>query len=161
MSVKKKKSIIMRFDTTKTLGILGGGQLGKMLVQSAMEFDLYIKSMDADPSAPCAIYAHEFFCGSLLDFDQVVQFGLTCDILTIEIEHVNVDALYTLEKEGKKVYPQPRVLEAAVEMMARAALPAALFGFGQGLVLLAQRGFGLGQCPAAAGNLFVGIAQLP
>ncbi|MFN3782616.1 MAG: 5-(carboxyamino)imidazole ribonucleotide synthase [Spirosomataceae bacterium] len=100
----------MRFDTTKTLGILGGGQLGKMLVQSAMEFDLYIKSMDADPSAPCAIYAHEFFCGSLLDFDQVVQFGLTCDILTIEIEHVNVDALDYLASLGKKVFPQPSVL---------------------------------------------------
>lgn len=101
---------IMRFDTTKTLGILGGGQLGKMLVQSAMEFDLYIKSMDSDASAPCAVYAHEFVCGSLLDYDKVVEFGLSCDLITIEIENVNVNALDYLVSLGKTVYPQPSVL---------------------------------------------------
>lgn len=100
----------MRFDTTKTLGILGGGQLGKMLVQAAMEFDTYIKSMDPDSQAPCATYAHEFVCASLLDYEKVVQFGLSCDIITIEIEHVNVDALEYLVSLGKKVYPQPAIL---------------------------------------------------
>ena len=102
--------LLMRFDTTKTLGILGGGQLGKMLVQAAMEFDIYIKSMDPDSSAPCATYAHEFVCASLLDYEKVIQFGLSCDIITIEIEHVNVDALDYLASIGKKVYPQPSVL---------------------------------------------------
>ncbi len=98
------------FSSNFRLGILGGGQLGRMLIQSAIDFNLHIKVMDGDPDAPCRYVAHEFTVGKLTDFDAVYAFGKTVDVLTIEIEHVNVDALEKLESEGVKVYPQPRVI---------------------------------------------------
>lgn len=93
------------------LGILGGGQLGRMFIQNAMRYNVRISVLDPDPKAPCADFAHTFQQGSFSDYDTVVQFGRTVDVLTIEIEHVNVQALYTLESEGIKVFPQARVLE--------------------------------------------------
>jgi 5-(carboxyamino)imidazole ribonucleotide synthase len=98
------------FSSNFKLGILGGGQLGRMLIQSAIDFNVYIKILDGDAQAPCRPFAHEFVHGSLMDFDTVYQFGKTVDVLTIEIEHVNVEALEKLEKEGVKVYPQPSVI---------------------------------------------------
>ncbi len=100
----------MNFDNTKKLGILGGGQLGRMLIQAAIDFDFKIKILDPDADAPCRYIAHEFVNGSLKDYDTVMAFGVDCDTITIEIENVNVDALEALEKQGKKVYPQPSVL---------------------------------------------------
>ena len=93
------------------LGILGGGQLGRMFIQSAMDYNIHVKILDPDPNAPCRFVAAEFFNGSITDFDTVYEFGQGCDIVTVEIENVNTDALFALEKEGKRVYPQPRVLE--------------------------------------------------
>jgi 5-(carboxyamino)imidazole ribonucleotide synthase len=100
----------MNFDNTKKLGILGGGQLGRMLIQAAIDFDFKIKILDPDADAPCRYIAHEFVNGSLKDYETVMAFGADCDTITIEIENVNVDALEALEKQGKKVYPQPSVL---------------------------------------------------
>ncbi len=98
------------FDPNFRLGILGGGQLGRMLIQAAVDYNLYIKVLDGDPDAPCKFLAHEFVLGKLTDFEAVYQFGKTVDVLTIEIEHVNVDALEKLEAEGVNVYPQPHVI---------------------------------------------------
>ncbi len=97
--------------TQSKLGILGGGQLGKMLIQSAMDLNIDIKILDPDPNAPCSKIAHEFVSGSLLDYETVVRFGLDCDVITIEIENVNTEALKALQKQGKKVYPEPEVIE--------------------------------------------------
>jgi len=94
------------FDTVK-LGILGGGQLGRMLIQSAVNLNLTSLVLDPDADAPCSAIANRFYQGKLTDFDTVYQFGKNADIITIEIENVNCEALLKLEQEGKKVYPQP------------------------------------------------------
>jgi 5-(carboxyamino)imidazole ribonucleotide synthase len=100
----------MSFKTT-TLGILGGGQLGKMLIQEAVNLNIELFVLDPDQHAPCKHLVPHFTCGSLQDFDTVYQFGKQVAILTIEIEHVNVEALFKLEEEGVKVFPQPKVLQ--------------------------------------------------
>ena len=87
------------------LGILGGGQLGRMLLQAGLDFNVYTLVLDPDENAPCRDICNEFFVGSFRDFDTVYKFGKNCDILTIEIEHVNADALEKLEQDGVKVYP--------------------------------------------------------
>lgn len=92
------------------LGILGGGQLGRMLIQEAINYNLTTLVLDPDADAPCKHIANYFENGSITDYDTVYNFGKKADIITIEIEKVNVDALEQLEKEGKKVYPQPRVI---------------------------------------------------
>ncbi len=95
----------------KKLGILGGGQLGKMLIQSASRYLNEISVLDSDPQAPCRNICHSFFIGNLMNYDDVLQFGRNCDILTIEIEKVNTQALKQLVKEGIEVYPQPEIIE--------------------------------------------------
>jgi len=92
------------------LGILGGGQLGRMLLQAGIDLNLYTLILDPDPDAPCKHLCHEFYQGSFADFETVYQFGKKCDVLTIEIEHVNVDALFKLQAEGVQVYPQPEAI---------------------------------------------------
>jgi 5-(carboxyamino)imidazole ribonucleotide synthase len=94
-----------------TLGILGGGQLGRMLIQAAIDYDMQIHILDPSKEAPCAPFAHHFEVGDLKDFDAVYEFGKRCDIISIEIEKVNTEALKKLRAEGKKVYPQPEVIE--------------------------------------------------
>lgn len=98
------------FSSDFKLGILGGGQLGKMLLYETRKFDIYTRVMDASEEAPCRIACNEFVQGDLLDFDAVYRFGKAVDILTIEIENVNVEALEKLEEEGVTVYPQSHVL---------------------------------------------------
>ncbi|UCD61340.1 MAG: 5-(carboxyamino)imidazole ribonucleotide synthase [Flavobacteriaceae bacterium] len=98
------------FSSDFKLGILGGGQLGKMLLYETRKFDIYTKVLDASPEAPCKIACNEFVVGNLMDFDAVYNFGKEVDLLTIEIENVNIDALEKLEEIGKKVYPSSRVL---------------------------------------------------
>ncbi|MBS1637760.1 MAG: 5-(carboxyamino)imidazole ribonucleotide synthase [Bacteroidetes bacterium] len=93
------------------IGVLGGGQLGRMMIQSAINYNLHICVLDPDPQAPCKAIASEFTKGSLTDYDTVYKFGKDKDIITIEIENVNVEALKALEKDGKKVYPQPHIIE--------------------------------------------------
>ncbi len=92
------------------LSILGGGQLGRMLIQEAINFNISCRVLDPDADAPCKSIAHEFVQGSITDFDTVYSFGKNATHLTIEIEKVNVDALEKLEKEGVNVYPQSRVI---------------------------------------------------
>ncbi|MDT0607902.1 5-(carboxyamino)imidazole ribonucleotide synthase [Croceitalea rosinachiae] len=98
------------FSSNFKLGILGGGQLGKMLLYETRKWDIYTKVLDNSEEAPCKISCDEFVLGSLLDFDTVYNFGSNVDVLTIEIENINVDALEKLEEEGVKVFPQPRAL---------------------------------------------------
>jgi len=93
------------------LGILGGGQLGRMLIQCCPNFDIHTSVLDPSSEAPCHGIAHAFQQGSFNDYETVYNFGKQVDLLTIEIENINVDALYQLEKEGLPVYPQPRVIE--------------------------------------------------
>ena len=92
------------------IGILGGGQLGLMLLQAAIDWNLDIHVLDPDAEAPCRRIAPKFTQGSLQDFDTVYNFGKDLDVITIEIEKVNVEALEKLESEGKRVYPQPAVI---------------------------------------------------
>jgi len=92
------------------IGILGGGQLGKMLFQAGSKFGLQISILDKDISFPAAQVCPSFVCGNIADYEDVLRFGKDLDIITIEIENVNIQALETLEKMGKKVYPQPSVL---------------------------------------------------
>lgn len=93
------------------IGMLGGGQLGRMLIQEAVDLNLDIAVMDPDKAAPCRYLCREFTTASLLDYDAVMAFGRDKDLLTIEIENVNTEALKALEKQGKKVYPQPEIVE--------------------------------------------------
>ena len=93
------------------LGVLGGGQLGRMLIQETINYDVHVHSLDPDVNAPCKDVAHSFTVGSLNDFDAVYQFGKDKDVLTVEIENVSIEALEKLESEGVKVFPQPRVLK--------------------------------------------------
>lgn len=90
--------------------MLGGGQLGRMFIQEAINLDVATYCMDPDPEAPCKNLATGFVQGSLQDFDTVYNFGKDKDVLTIEIENVNVEALEKLEGEGIPVYPQSSVL---------------------------------------------------
>ena len=95
----------------QTLGVLGGGQLGRMLIQSAIDFNLNVHVLDPNPQAPCHAIATRFTAGSLTDFETVYAFGQDCDLLTIEIENVNTAALKKLRDEGTPVYPEPEVIE--------------------------------------------------
>lgn len=102
----------MYFQPSKLkIGVLGGGQLGRMMIQSAINYNLYVCCLDPDANAPCKTMANEFVVGDLTDFDTVYKFGKNKDIITIEIENVNVEALKALQKDGKKVFPQPEVIE--------------------------------------------------
>ncbi|MGV6862132.1 MAG: 5-(carboxyamino)imidazole ribonucleotide synthase [Putridiphycobacter sp.] len=93
------------------LGILGGGQLGRMFIQEAANLDVKVYIMDGSGYSPSREVAHHFTFGDITDYEDVYFFGIGKDVLTIEIENVNVKALYDLEKEGVKVFPQPRVIE--------------------------------------------------
>ena len=96
------------FSSDFKLGVLGGGQLGRMLLTETQKFDIYTSILDSSTEAPCAQICNEFHQGNLLDFDTVYNFGKRVDLLTIEIENVNIDALDRLEKEGLSIYPSPK-----------------------------------------------------
>ncbi|MEQ8470098.1 MAG: 5-(carboxyamino)imidazole ribonucleotide synthase [Marinoscillum sp.] len=102
----------MKKDVTDLkIGVLGGGQLGRMMLQSATDFNLNIHMIDPDPNAPCSKIANSFTQGALTDYDSIMAFGADKDVLTIEIEAINTDALKDLEAQGKKVFPQPAIVE--------------------------------------------------
>jgi 5-(carboxyamino)imidazole ribonucleotide synthase len=93
------------------LGIIAGGQLGKMLIQEASKWDIITYVLDNDENCPSGKIASQFIKGSNLDFDSVYQFGKLVDVLTFEIENVNIDALKKLKSEGLRIVPDPDVLE--------------------------------------------------
>ena len=98
------------FSSDFKLGILGGGQLGKMMLFDTRKFDIQTFVLDPSNEAPCKIACNKFFQGDLMDFETVYNFGKQVDILTFEIELVNLDALEKLESEGVKVFPSPKTL---------------------------------------------------
>ena len=98
------------FQQNFKVGILGGGQLGRMLIQSGIDLNIPFAVLDPDPQAPCSGLT-EFYCGKLTDHNTVIEFGSKCDVITIEIENVNTAALKELASRGKKVFPQPEVIE--------------------------------------------------
>ena len=95
----------------KTLGIIGGGQLGKMLLSECNKMSIKTHVLDPNENSPCKKITNKFYCGDFKDFDTVLNFGNECDLITFEIEHINVDALEKLEKSGKKVYPSSETLK--------------------------------------------------
>lgn len=95
----------------KTLSLLGGGQLGQMLIQAAIPYNLKIEVLDPHKEAPCAALAHRFVQGDFADADEVLRFAEKSDFVSLEIEHVSCDALHELEKRGCLVFPPARVLE--------------------------------------------------
>jgi 5-(carboxyamino)imidazole ribonucleotide synthase len=99
-----------KVELSTKLGILGGGQLGRMLIQEAINFNIHISVLDPSVNAPCADLATNFVVGNFNDYQTVIDFGKTVDVLTIEIEHVNIEALEELERLGKKVFPTPQAL---------------------------------------------------
>ncbi|MCU0327788.1 MAG: 5-(carboxyamino)imidazole ribonucleotide synthase [Chitinophagales bacterium] len=93
------------------IGVLGGGQLGRMLQEKALAYGLDLYFLDPDINCPCRIFSQNFVQGDFRDYQSVLDFGKTLDILTIEIEHVDVKALYELEKLGKTIIPSARVID--------------------------------------------------
>ena len=94
----------------KKLGIVGGGQLGKMLLSECAKMGIYTSVLDPSKNSPCKNLSNKFYCGDFNDHDTVYNFGKECDLITFEIEHINVDALESLEKIGKAVYPKSNTL---------------------------------------------------
>ncbi|MCH2215373.1 MAG: 5-(carboxyamino)imidazole ribonucleotide synthase [Flavobacteriales bacterium] len=93
------------------LGVLGGGQLGRMMQQEAVNLDIKLSCIDPNPNAPCAHLVPEFVVGDFNDEETVYNFGKDKDLITVEIEHVSIPALKRLQSEGVHVYPQPELLE--------------------------------------------------
>lgn len=93
------------------VGVLGGGQLGRMLFQASLDLDIHLYFMDPAINAPCSRVSTHFEQGQLSDYDSVYNFGKDKDVVTIEIEHVNTKALKQLEQEGVSVFPQPHIIE--------------------------------------------------
>src|SRR2546423_470342 len=92
-------------------GILGGGQLGRMLLQAAANYPVETFVLENDHECPAAHLCHHFTKGDIRDFDAVYNFGKGLDAITIEIENVNIEALEKLESEGIKIFPSPYVLK--------------------------------------------------
>lgn len=99
------------FEKDMHLGIIKGGQLGRMLLQPCMNFGVVPHVMDSDPEAPSRDYCTHFTVGDAMSFDDVYAFGKDLDVLTLEFEHVNLQALSKLSDEGVKVYPSPELIE--------------------------------------------------
>ncbi|QHL89125.1 5-(carboxyamino)imidazole ribonucleotide synthase [Nibribacter ruber] len=122
----------------RKLGILGGGQLGRMLLQAGLDFNLYTLVLDPDEHAPCRFLCEEFVQGDFKDYETVLAFGKRCDVLTIEIEHVNVEALFELEAAGVQVFPKPSSIKTIQdkglqkEFFAQHSVPTAEFRLMQG-----------------------------
>ena len=99
------------FSSNFKIGILGGGQLGKMLLTETRKFDIQTYILDPSQDAPSQFGATKFILGDLMDFDTVYNFGKLVDVLTIEIENINLEALDKLEAEGLNVFPSPKTLK--------------------------------------------------
>ncbi|MCB0510673.1 MAG: 5-(carboxyamino)imidazole ribonucleotide synthase [Bacteroidetes bacterium] len=99
------------FPLNTKIGILGGGQLGRMFIENALRYAVEIHILDPSSNAPCAHLTPHFVQGDFKDYETVYQFGKGLDVLSIEIEHVNTDALKKLEKEGIQVIPSASAIE--------------------------------------------------
>lgn len=93
------------------IGILGGGQLGRMFMQNALNYPFEVFFLEPDATAPCSIFGDNFAVGDFKEYSTVLDFGKDKDVIGIEIENVNVAALYELRKQGKKIIPSPECLE--------------------------------------------------
>ena len=117
------------------IGIIGGGQLGKMILNETNKWSLNISILDSNKNSPCKNLCNGFYVGDLLDYETVLNFGRKCDLITYEIEHINTQALFDLEKEGITVYPKPETLKiiqdknSQKEFYKRNELPTADFLF--------------------------------
>ena len=107
----QQKQEKIKIVQTASIGVLGGGQLGMMMIEAAKKMGVEVHCLDPNLSAPCAKIADVFTIGDFNNYDDVYQFGKNKKVLTIEIENVNIEALEVLEKEGVKVYPQPAILK--------------------------------------------------
>lgn len=101
---------MVKTDLNRKIGILGGGQLGRMIIQDAINYNISLYILDKS-GAPCEGLTKNFISGDITDYNDVMSFGKNLDYLTIEIENVNTKALFELEKQGVKVFPQPRIIE--------------------------------------------------
>ncbi|MDP3927480.1 MAG: 5-(carboxyamino)imidazole ribonucleotide synthase [Bacteroidota bacterium] len=95
----------------KRIGVLGGGQLGRMLLEESARFHVHYNILEASEDCPCYTMANQFICGSLMDATKIRELAAISDVLTYEIEHVNTEALIQLEAEGKQIIPSPRILQ--------------------------------------------------
>ena len=117
------------------IGIIGGGQLGKMILNETNKWSLNISILDSNKNSPCKNLCNGFYVGDLLDYETVLNFGRQCDLITYEIEHINTQALFDLEKEGIIVYPKAETLKiiqdknSQKEFYKRNELPTADFSF--------------------------------
>ena len=93
------------------IGILGGGQLGKMFLQQVVNYPVKTKILDPNPNCSCAHLCDEFVVGDFNDYQTVLTFGQDCEVISIEIEHISVKALKELQKQGKKIIPSPEIIE--------------------------------------------------
>ena len=107
----KKASTNLSTGPSLKLGVLGGGQLGRMMIQSAIDLDVRVEVMDPSPDAPCSSLTHRFVCADLNDADAVFEFGKDLDVITIEIENVSVEGLKRLEQSGVRTVPKPKHIE--------------------------------------------------
>jgi 5-(carboxyamino)imidazole ribonucleotide synthase len=120
---------------SQKIGIIGGGQLGKMILNDTNKWSLNISIIDSNKNSPCKNLCNRFYVGDLLDYETVFNFGRQCDLITYEIEHINTQALFDLEKEGIIVYPKPETLKiiqdknSQKEFYKRNDLPTADFSF--------------------------------
>ncbi len=99
------------YDKNFKLGVLGGGQLGRMLLQEAINLDIKLSAIDPNGQAPCHAIVHDFHTGDFNDAQTVIDFGRGLDVVTVEIEHVSIAGLKALAAKGVKVFPQPELLE--------------------------------------------------
>jgi 5-(carboxyamino)imidazole ribonucleotide synthase len=108
-----------RIVSEMKIGILGGGQLGRMLIHAGINWGLNFYVLDPDPEAPCSSINKNFSVGDITDYETVYNFGKELDLITIEIENVNTKALKKLQREGKKIYPQPEIIELVQNKLAQ------------------------------------------
>ena len=107
----KKASTNLYTGPSLKMGVLGGGQLGRMMIQAAVDLDVRVEVMDPSPDAPCSSLTHRFVCADLNDADAVFEFGKSLDVITIEIENVSIEGLKRLEESGVRVVPKPNHIE--------------------------------------------------
>ena len=124
-----------RSNFNHKIGIIGGGQLGKMILNETNKWSLNISILDSNKNSPCKNLCNGFYVGDLLDYETVLNFGRQCDLITYEIEHINTQALFDLEKKGIIVYPKAETLKiiqdknSQKEFYKRNKLPTADFSF--------------------------------